>query len=285
MIMTSLTHAFCQTNGIKMHYVTAGNGPLVLLLHGFPQDWYAWRHQISALAAHFKVVAPDLRGYGETEKPAQVEDYRIDTLAKDIVGLIQELGYTKAHIVGHDWGGAIAWKLALSYPEVVDRLVVLNSPHPKIFRQALRHNFQQMRKSWYIFLFQLPYVPEWMLGSNPKKLLKGLLRSSAIRKEAFTDEDIQHYVDGFTKPGTVTAALNYYRAALRNPSSSPERKIAAPTLVIWGEDDKALSKELTYDMEPLFSGSFAIKYIPNCSHWVQEEQPELVTALLLEFLR
>lgn len=288
--MDSINHAFIQTNGIRMHYVTAGDGPLVVLLHGFPQYWYAWRHQIPALAPHFRVVAPDLRGYGDTDKPPHINDYHLDVLAQDIRGLIQGLGYEKAHIVGHDWGGAIAWKLAYSYPEVVDRLAILNSPHPKIFGHALRHSFQQMRKSWYMFLFQLPYLPEYLMRAHPKKLLKGLFRGSALRKEAFTDEDLQHYLEAFEKPGTVTAALNYYRAKWRKgpkkegKTKGQENKIAAPTLIIWGEDDKALGKELTYGLEPFFSSSFRIQYIPHCSHWVQEEQPERVNALLLEFL-
>lgn len=292
--MTELKHETVQVNGIKMHYVTAGKGPLVILLHGFPQFWYSWRHQIPALAERFQVVAPDLRGYGDTDKPPNVSDYRASEITADIVGLIKALGKDKAHIVGHDWGGSMAWRLAIDHPENVDRLVVLNSPHPKMMGKALSSNFTQMRKSWYIFFFQLPYLPELMLRKDVKKLMKGLLCGKAIRKGTFTDEDIQQYTTAFEKPDVIPAALNYYRAAFRERFKGKEtgkteekrdKRIAAPTLLIWGEGDTALGKELTYGMEPLFKGPFRIEYVPNCSHWVHEEQPERVNDLLLEFLK
>lgn len=284
--MVTWEHKFAQANGIRMHYVTAGKGPLLLLLHGFPEFWYAWRHQIPALAEHFQVVAPDLRGYGETERPAHVEDYRPDILAADIADLVRVLGHEKAHVAGHDWGGAVAWRVALEHPQVVDRLVVMNCPHPYIFAQALRTNIRQMGRSWYIFLFQIPQLPEFIFKIGGKRMLEGLFRKSSIRKDAFTDEDIERYFQALSKPGAFTAALNYYRAArLSTPKKKyRSKKIEAPTLVIWGEKDTALGKELTYNMDPLFSGPLHIDYVPNCSHWVNEEQPELVNKLLLEFL-
>ncbi len=288
--MTSWHHDFVQANGIKIHYITAGKGPLVLLLHGFPQFCYAWRHQIPALAGQFQVVAPDLRGYGDTDKPIGVSEYQSDVLAADIAGLIHALGYQKAHIIGHDWGGAVAWRLALDYPQVVDHLAVLNCPHPYVFTKALKSNFQQIRKSWYIFFFQISYLPEFILKMNLKKTLEGLFRGTAIRKEAFSDADIDQYCQAIKKPGALTAALNYYRAAFHKVSAKDskekeKKKITASTLLVWGENDAALGKELTYDMEALFDGPFSIRYIPNCSHWVNEEQPELVNDLLLQFLQ
>lgn len=282
----SWKHAHISANGINIHYVTAGKGPLLLLLHGFPQFWYAWRHQIPVLAEHFQVVVPDLRGYNETERPVKVEDYRPRILAKDISGLIKGLGFEKAHIVGHDWGGAVTWKLAYDQPEVIDRMAILNSPHPFLFKRALKTNWRQMTKSWYFFFFQIPYLPEKIFQITPEKILKSILKP--IRKKTFSREDFKQYLQAIAKPGAFTAALNYYRAAFsKDPGESKREynKIATPTLVIWGEDDQALGKELTEGMEPLFSGPFQIHFIPQCSHWVQEEQPDQVNRLLLEFLQ
>lgn len=279
-------HANIRANGINIHYVTAGKGPLLLLLHGFPQFWYAWRHQIPVLAQHFQVVAPDLRGYNETERPSRVEDYRPGILASDISGLMRALGFEKAHIVGHDWGGAVAWRLVYDQPEVIDRLVILNSPHPLLFKRAMKTNWRQIIKSWYILFFQIPYLPEKIFKMNPKGILKSILKP--IRKETFSAADLELYLQTIEKPGAFAAALNYYRAAFRKGENKTKRevkKIATPTLVIWGEEDRALGKELTEGMEPLFSGPFQIQYIPQCSHWVQEEQPEQVNRLLLQFLQ
>lgn len=282
--MEPLQHANLKANGINIHYVTAGEGPLVVLLHGFPQFWYAWRHQIPALSKQFKVVAPDLRGYHETERPPHVEDYKLDTVAKDVSGLIRALGYEKATVVGHDWGGAVAWTLAYNEPEVLERLAILNSPHPVLFKRALKSNLRQMLKSWYIFFFQIPWLPERLFLMRPKETLKTILRG--IRKETFNKEDMEHYLEPLVKPGAFTAALNYYRASFRKAASSERKisKIATPTLLIWGDEDKALGRELTEGMEPFFSGLFQIRHLPQCSHWVQEEQPEEVNRLLMEFL-
>lgn len=283
-------HQFIQANGILIHYITAGEGEPVILLHGFPQFWYAWRHQIPALTKHFKIIVPDLRGYGETEKPPQVSDYRTSLIATDIAALINALGYEKAHIAGHDWGGAVAWQLALEHPEVVDRLAVLNCPHPAVFSKALRSNFSQMRRSWYIFFFQIPYIPEFIFKMFDKALLASALRGNTMRKETFTDEDLAQYLLALQKPGVFTAALNYYRATFRQllhvkKSKEKMNKIAAPTLLIWGEKDTALGKELTYNMNPFFSNTFDIHYVPDCGHWVNEEQPDLVNQLLIQHFK
>lgn len=280
---------YIETNGIRMHYLTAGKGPLVVLLHGFPQFSYSWRHQIPSFADKFRVVAPDLRGYGETDKPEAVEEYTSEKLMGDIVGLVHALGYEKAHIVGHDWGGAVAWNIAIHNPKIVDRLIVLNCPHPKLFAQALKSNYRQMLRSWYLFFFQLPYIPESLFNMFSKEFTKGIFRGTATNKEAFTDEDLELYQKELQKPGAVRGAMNYYRAAFQNRHSvkneGKAKQIAAPTLLIWGEDDKALGKELTYHMEPLFSGPFKLQYIPHCGHWVNEEQPAKVNQLILEHLQ
>ena len=285
----SFRHEFVSANGIRFHVVTAGDGPLVVLLHGFPQFWYAWRHQIPALATRFRVAAPDLRGYGETEKPPRVADYALPTLSKDVAELVHALGEKKAHVVAHDWGGGVAWDLALRYPEVVDRLAILNCPHPAVFGKALRSNFRQLRRSWYMFFFQIPWLPEAIVRLDPRRAAENTFRGMSVRKDTFTDEDLDRFREAILRPGALTGAINYYRAAFRNfgemrAIERDAKKIAAPTLLIWAEDDIALGKELTYGMEGLFTNSFRVHYVPNCSHWVNEEQPELVNRLLLEHL-
>ena len=270
-----------RVNGVRLHCVVEGQGPLVLLLHGFPETSHAWRKQVPALAKRFRVVAPDLRGYGRSDKPIGIDAYRAPVLADDITALIHEFGTERAHVVGHDWGGGVAWSLAILRPEVVNRLAVLNCPHPAIMQRALRSNWTQIRKSWYIFAFQLPWLPEWALSRSGAKALKDSLRRSA-KPGTFSEADLEEYARAFAAPGAATAAINYYRAALR--SRLPAAKIKAPTLLIWAQDDFALGMELTRGMDDLFETTPRVEYIPDTSHWVMEERPEVVNRLLLEFL-
>ncbi len=276
-------------NGVRLHCVLEGKGPLVLLLHGFPESAHAWRNQIPALADRFRVVAPDLRGYAESEKPPRVSDYRMPVLVADIVGLIEALGEERAHIVGHDWGGAIAWAAAQTRPEVVDRLVVLNCPHPMPLKRALRSLSRQVLRSWYVLFFQLPELPESILLRDGAAILERSLRGSTIRPDTFSEDDILEYRRALSIPGAATAALNYYRAVFRDALTGRALEastiIHAPTLLIWAEDDVALGKELTDDMEGLFASEFRVEYVRNTSHWVMEERPEVVNRLLLDFLR
>lgn len=260
----------------------------MLLLHGFPESAHAWRKQIPALARRFRIVAPDLRGYGASDKPGRVSDYRVATLVDDAVGLIHALGEDRAHVVGHDWGGGVAWALAQRRPEVVDRLAVLNCPHPAPFERALRSWSRQLLRSWYILFFQIPLLPERLLARDGAGMLERMLRGSAIRTETFTDDDILEYRRAFSMPGAASATINYYRALFRDALAGRTPKsstvIRAPTLLIWAEKDVALGNELTHDMEGLFASDFRIEYVPNTSHWVMEERPALVSRLLLEFL-
>ena len=287
MVRDALKHGSAYVNGVRLHYVTQGAGPLLILLHGFPEFWYSWRYQIPALAKHFTVVAPDMRGYNESDKPSGVAHYHIDRLTGDVQGLIRAFHEERAVIVGHDWGGGVAWSFAANYPHLTERLVVLNCPHPGAFQKALQENRQQLRRSWYIFYFQLPWLPELGLRLFRRRFIAQAFRGMAVRKEAFPDEELHKYAEAVATPGSARAAINYYRAAFRHRLRHgaihlPE--ISRPTLLIWGEEDTALGKELTYDMDGYFSDRFEIKYIPKCSHWVQQEQPELVNRYLLEFL-
>jgi pimeloyl-ACP methyl ester carboxylesterase len=268
-------------NGVRLHCVVEGEGPLVLLLHGFPETSHAWRKQVPALATRFRVVAPDLRGYGASDKPTGIAAYRTSVIADDVVALIHSFGAQRAHVVGHDWGGGVAWTLAMRRPEAVDRLVVLNCPHPAVMQRALRSSWTQIRRSWYIFAFQLPWLPEWALGRDRARAIKDTLQRSS-KPGAFSEADLDEYARAFSAPGAATAALNYYRAAVR--SQVPSARIKAPTLLIWAEDDFALGIELTRGMDDLFAIKPRVEYVPDTSHWVMEERPDVVNRLLLDFL-
>ncbi len=280
----SWQHRDIITNGIRMHYVTQGEGPLVVLLHGFPEFWYSWRYQIPFLARHgYMVVAPDLRGYNETDKPSK--GYNVSTLLRDIVGLIKGLERDKAIIVGHDWGGALAWAFAARYPQMTERLIVLNAPHPAAFARELR-TWRQLRKSWYMFFFQLPWLPEYVLGRNHAAVIGRMLYASAVQKSAFPPDVIERYRDAMSKPGALTASINYYRTLFRRMRSlraGAGAIIDVPTLLIWGKQDIALGIELTHGLEQ-WVPNIQIKRIPDSGHWVQQEKPDAVNTLMLEFL-
>ncbi len=288
--MTAVTakwhHHFIETNRIRLHCVSQGEGELVLLLHGFPEFWYSWRHQIPALARHFKVVVPDLRGYNDSDKPSS--GYDIDTLTADIKGLIESLGYTRAHIVGHDWGGAIAWHMAQQFPQYLNRMAILSGAPIQRLLQEMLSNMDQLRRSWYMLAFQIPGIPEWLIQQNLAEFVKSLLREQAIRKGAFSKEDAQIYQSALAKPGALSAALNYYRQMvlpwhLMQWLNTPT-PITVPTLVLWGEEDSLLSPTMTKDLDRLVA-PFELKLIPHCGHWIQQEAPQTVNRELLTFLR
>jgi epoxide hydrolase 4 len=278
-------HCDIITNGIRMHYVIQGEGQLIVLLHGFPEFWYSWRYQIPFLAQHgYTVVAPDLRGYNDTDKPRT--GYDVPTLIRDIEGLIKGLGQERAIIVGHDWGGVLAWAFAIRYPQMTDRLIVMNMSHPAAIMRELR-TLKQLRKSWYIFFFQIPWLPEYVLLRNSANEIGRMLRGTAVQKSAFPREVTAKFQQAMSKPGAMTAALNYYRQLFRHlPSYSTGGKdhVSTPTLLIWGEQDIALDIALTTGLEQ-WVDNIEVKRIPDSGHWVQQEQPDEVNAFMLEFLQ
>lgn len=275
-------HESIVSNGVRLHYVTQGEGPLMLMLHGFPEFWYSWRHQIPEFAKDYKVVALDLRGYNESEKPPQQSAYVMSELIKDVEGVIKGLGYDRCILVGHDWGGAIAWHFAYAHPEMVERLIVMNIPHPAKFAEGLRTP-QQLMRSWYAFFFQLPMLPEFLIQLSDYQLIESAFKGMAVDKSTFTQADIEAYKDAAAKRGALTAMINYYRNAFSSFLRQEWILLDVPTLMIWGEEDTALGKELTYGTEE-YVRDFQIHYIANCSHWVQQEKPELVNQYMRDFL-
>lgn len=291
------SHEEAIVNGVRLHYVEAGEGPLVVLLHGFPEHWYSWREQLPALVeAGYRVVAPDMRGYNRSEKPPGVSAYRIGQLVEDVRALIDHCGAESAHLVGHDWGGMIAWEVAARHPESVDRLVVMNAPHPGAYRRELREpDSDQRRRSSYVLFFQLPWLPELLFEFGGERLLKRLFREGAENPEAFDDGAIRRYAEACSRPGAMTGMLNYYRAAFRGTvrSAIPGRSaptattsdglIDRPTLLLWGMGDEALSPRLTEGLGE-WVPDLEVDRIDDASHWVQMDAPDRVNDALVGFL-
>lgn len=277
------SHREASVGGVRLHYVEAGEGPLVVLLHGFPEFWYGWRRQIPALAeAGFRAVAPDMRGYNLSDKPEGVDAYRVERLVEDVAGLVRHLGAERAHLVGHDWGGVVAWYFAMLRPELLDRLVVVNAPHPAAFAREIRRP-DQMLASAYAAFFQLPALPEAVLRAGGFALLERVFRAGPARPGAFTDADVERYKEALGRPGALTAALNYYRASVRR--RRPEvRPVAAPTLLVWGEKDPHLVVRLAEGLEEWVPG-IRVERLPGASHWVAADEPERLSRLLAGFLR
>ena len=276
-----------SANGVSLHYAESGpaDGPPVLLLHGFPESWHGYHAQLHALgAAGFRAIAPDLRGYNNSDKPKGVRSYHLDQLSADVAALVNALGYKRVTLVGHDWGGLIAWDTAAArHRHVVERLIVINCPHlaPYVRRMSLR----QLRKSWYVVLFQIPYVGEWWVRRKDFKWLQSQLRETA-GPGVFSEEDITRIKLALSEPGALTAAINYYRGLLRlNLLRLGKRyaPVSVPTLLIWGERDPYLGKELTYDTAA-WARDLRIEYIPDAGHWVHRERPDTANKLILEFL-
>jgi pimeloyl-ACP methyl ester carboxylesterase len=283
---TDLREGYADLGEVRLHYVEAGDGPLVVLLHGFPEFWFGWRFQIPALAeAGFRVVAPDMRGYNLSSRPSGVRAYDMDLLAGDVRDLIRERGSERALLAGHDWGGAVAWAIAINHPDVIERLAVLNCPHPRRFLHAVRRP-PQLFKSWYMFFFQLPGVPERVARAGNWRFLRFVFGDA--RPGAFEAPDIERYIEAWSRPDAITTMINYYRGIFRQTPRRAERRlqpIAAPTLVIWGERDRALGADLAEPDAHDVPNLERVVRLPNASHWVQHDEPEEVSRLLIEFFR
>jgi pimeloyl-ACP methyl ester carboxylesterase len=276
---------YFDTNGIRLHAMQAGpeGGRLLILLHGFPEFWRSWIRQIEPLAEEgYYVLAPDQRGYNLSDKPLDPAAYNLDELSKDITGLIQAAGRQKAVVVGHDWGGVVAWWLGIHHPEMLDRLVILNAPHPAVMRQMLASNPDQIRRSSYAFFFQLPWIPEAVSRNNDWEMVEKALRETSM-PGTFSPQDFEYYRQAWWKKGAFTAMLNWYRANLRYLAETPkDARISIPTLLIWGTQDFALSQHMAEpSIETCDQGRLVL--VEDATHWVQHEKAEQVNQLIIEF--
>lgn len=284
--MSEITFDYAQIGGVRLHYAKAGEGErLVILLHGFPEFWYSWRHQLAALSDEYTVVAPDMRGFNLSDKPTAVSDYEINKTVDDVIGLINHFGREKAAVIGHDWGASAAWALAAKHPEYLWKLGAMQVPPAAILRKNF--GFRQFLASWYMFFFQIPALPERLLKLNDFALLENALKNSTAEKNVFTAEDIAKYKKAWSEPFALTAMLNYYRAnILKRFFSKPEEtpKIKVPTVFIYGERDTAILPETVRGIGEFIDAPYEEFRIPTAAHWVQQEAGDAVTEILREFL-
>ena len=285
-------HKYADVNNICLHYVVAGKGKLIMFLHGFPEFWYGWKNQLAEFGRDHQAVAPDMRGYNLSSKPADVAQYRIKYLIEDVRTLVEHCGYKKFILVAHDWGGGVAWPFAIRHPEYLEKLIIVNAPHPITFMRELRDNPAQQKASQYILVHRTPEAEDILSRNNYAVLVSSLLKDG-IRQGYFTEEDRKAYIEAWSQPGALTGGLNYYRAAHLGPftgesdaslSADPSLfMVKVPTLVIWGEKDRWL---LTGNLEGLekYVPNLTIKRIPDGSHWVIHEKPGMVNSYIREFI-
>ena len=287
---------YAEVNGIRLHYVSVGQGKLILFVHGFPEFWYEWEKQLVEFGQDYQAVAPDMRGYNLSSKPADVEKYHVQNLIEDLRALAEHLGHDKFIMVAHDWGGAVAWSAAIRYPELLEKLIIINSPHPAVFARELLNNPDQQKASQYMLMLRSAEAERVLSENNFARLTDVLVQFGS--KWEMTDEKRQKYIEAWSQPGALTGSLNYYRASPLYPptSKSVEEQISSilnlpkemfavkvPTLVIWGEEDRAL---LTGNLDGLeeYIQDLRVKRIPDGTHWVIHEQPELVNSLIRDFI-
>ncbi|MFN2454593.1 MAG: alpha/beta fold hydrolase [Pyrinomonadaceae bacterium] len=293
-------HDYARVNGINLHYAESleelrsdQSTQLVILLHGFPECWYSWRHQLKALGRDFRAVAVDMRGYNLSDKPARVEGYRIEMLASDVVGLMDHFGARKAAVVGHDWGAAVAWNVAQLYPDRVSKVAALQVP--PIAAWLANMTLKQALSSWYMLFFQLPYVPEWMIGANDFASLDRTFKRTAVRPQAFSGTDIAIYKAAMRERGALTSAINYYRANFaplflsgkrgQGSKAAGDGRVRAPSLFIYGEKDFAILPETVRGVDRYVDAPYREVRIATSGHWVQQEAAAEVTAALMDFLK
>ncbi len=275
--------SFVEANGQTFHCAHLGSGPLLLLLHGFPECWYSWRHQIPVLAQQYQVVVPDLRGYNLSSKPPRVQDYLLDYLVEDVIALAKAWGATQFRVVGHDWGAMIAWATALRHPYRVLKVAGLQVPPPMAWRNNITP--QQLGVSFYMALFQIPWLPEWQLSQDDYRLIRSIFTHERVRSDKITAGDIQFFVDAL-KQSSLTPPLNYYRANLtRGLAPDLQTRVPVPSLFIYGENDFAITPDLVYRVDRFVLSAYQEVRIPGCGHWCQQEFPEVVSEALLRFLK
>ncbi len=277
---------YAQIGAVRLHYATVGDGEkLVILLHGFPEFWYSWRHQLVALSDEYTVVAPDMRGYNLSDKPEKVADYEIDNLVNDVCGLIRHFGRGNAAVIGHDWGASVAWAMAAKEPEYLWKLGALQVPPVAVWQK--NQTFRQFLASWYMFFFQIPVLPEFIFERKDFTALENALKNTTAEKNIFTDEDIAQYKKAWSEPFALTAMVNYYRANILKrffTKADIQKKITVPTVFIYGERDHAVLPETVKGISEFIDAPFEEFRIPDSAHWVQQEAADAVTEILREFL-
>jgi epoxide hydrolase 4 len=286
LINSGYEELFFENDGIRLHAAAAGPelGPVVVLLHGFPEFWYGWRKQIGPLvAAGFRVIALDQRGYNLSSKPPAVRDYAVPLLVRDVLAIADQLGCERFYLAGHDWGAAVAWAVALEYPQRLHKLAIVNVPHPAAMMHALRTNPRQWLRSWYILFFQLPWLPETAFSAFNFYLgARSLERSS--RPATFTAEDLDLLRAAWSQPGAMRATINWYRALIRHRRKIADPQVHTPTLILWGKQDKFLLSDMAQD-SLRYCDSAELTYFPDATHWLQHEEAQRVNQLLLEFFK
>jgi pimeloyl-ACP methyl ester carboxylesterase len=275
-----------KNGDVSLQAVAAGphNGPVVVLLHGFPEFWYGWRHQIEPLAAAgFRAIVPDQRGYNLSSKPSGVAAYALTELVSDVIAIADQLGQDRIFLAGHDWGAAVGWSTALLHPQRIAKLVVLNAPHPSVMRRFLSTRPRQLLRSRYMFFFQLPWLPEAVFSAFDFRIgTRALLRSS--RPATFSAEDLAHYRTAWSQPGALTAMINWYRAAFRTRITFPDKAVHVPTRILWGERDAFLLAEMARESLAYCTNAELVAFA-NATHWLQHEEPARVSELMIEFFR
>jgi pimeloyl-ACP methyl ester carboxylesterase len=295
--MPDFQNQYAEVNGIRLHYISVGKGKLIMFVHGFPEFWYEWEKQLIEFGQDYQAVAPDLRGYNLSSKPSDVEKYHVKYLIEDLRALAEHLGHEKFIMVGHDWGGGVAWSAAIRHPEIVEKLVIINSPHPAVFARELLNNPDQQKASQYMLILRSAEAERVLSENNFARLSDVLVQFGS--KWEMSEERRLKYIDAWSQAGALTGSLNYYRASPLYPPTSTEDKeqiksilnlpkemlaVRVPTLVIWGEQDRAL---LTGNLDGLeeYIEDLTLKRIPDGTHWVIHEQPELVNTLIRDFIK
>lgn len=275
-----------QNGDVTLHAIAAGRNaaPVVVLLHGFPEFWYGWRKQIEPLAAAgFRVIVPDQRGYNLSSKPRGVASYALKELVSDVIAIADQLGHAKILLAGHDWGAAVAWSAALLHPQRIEKLAVLNVPHPSVMRRYVYTRLPQMLRSWYIFFFQIPWLPEAFLSAFDFRTAARALQESS-RPGTFSAEDLAQYRAAWSQPGSLTAMINWYRAAIRQRIPFPDRTVRVPTRILWGERDRFLMVEMAHESLRYCTNGELFTFA-DASHWLQHEEPEKVSEMLIKFFQ
>jgi len=288
--LSGVRHERVRVGALELHVAMQGEGDrLALCLHGFPESWYSWRLQLPMLAElGFRAWAPDLRGYGESDRPERMQDYAIELLMEDVAQLIDASGARETVLIAHDWGAVIAWYFAMRRLRPLSRLVILNVPHPEPMRRALA-TWEQLRRSWYAVFFQLPWLPERLLAARGARAIGEAIRRSSCDPAMFPEDVLQVYREAAARPGATRAMLHYYRALVRGGGGRRQQAlghpvIGTPTLLVWGEEDVALTLRSTWGTEA-WVRDLTVRYLPGVSHWVQQEAPETVNVMLSAFLQ